>query len=78
MKTFFITSTITIQADSRAKADRRLKQAIYNEGQLSELGFDLLKNAEVNEDIGEDICEGCGKLIWDNESRVGNRHSTCI
>lgn len=49
MKTFIITSTIEIEAETREEAVRRLQQEIYNKGQLSEMGFDLLRNAEIDE-----------------------------
>lgn len=49
MKEFNITSTIIIQAENYGDAVRKLQQEIYNKGQLSEMGFDLLKNAEIDE-----------------------------
>ena len=78
MKTFFITSEIIIEAESRAEADRRLLSAIHNEGQLSEISSDLLRNAEVSEGIFENTCEGCGEPILEGQSRSGDRHSACI
>lgn len=48
MAQFNITATVNIEAKDREEADRKLQQAIYNEGQLSELGFDLLRNAQVD------------------------------
>lgn len=47
MKTFIITSTINIEAINWEDACRKLQQKVYNKGQLSEIGFDLLRNAEI-------------------------------
>ena len=48
MKTFFVTSTVTIEAESKEEADKRL---ITEKQDTCGLGFDLLDNAQIDEDI---------------------------
>lgn len=51
MKTFFLTSTIEIEAEDREQADRRLTLAQSHNGDIFQeidIIYDLLRNAQIN------------------------------
>ena len=49
MKEFYITSTITIEAESKEKADELLRREQKNENNQSQWAYDLLTNAQIDE-----------------------------
>jgi len=51
MKQFYITSTITIEAENEKELDKRLQKECTNVSQDYEIASDLLRNAEIDGEV---------------------------
>ena len=70
---------IRVRAKNIEHAEEIVKERIESSMQLSAdpiEGISIHKITGEYDDI-EDICEGCGEPILEEQSRVDNRHSIC-